>query len=212
MQTIQRHLRSENIRSSIELMFFKPKNIIHVGGSILDLSAEEMLAGKSIQKLNLKADNPRWETMSVHLPKVTAHAGVAAFGNKIFISGGRNSSASYLLCGDTKTIVYNTAFMLTLHNDKLETLQSMGDSRSHHGFVTFEGTLWAIGGSNGIHSLDTVESFDPTTRRWNKRPRLLQERSGSAVVVYENKIWVIGGRNTNGNILSSVEIYDPKEK
>ena len=60
IRTIQRHIRSCNIRSTIEHMMFRPKNIVHVGGSILDLSMEEMLAGKSIHKLDLTEEKPKW--------------------------------------------------------------------------------------------------------------------------------------------------------
>ena len=143
---------------------------------------------------------------------MTAHAGVATFGNKVYISGGRDSSGSYLLSWDAKTIVYNSAYMLTLYDDQIHTLPPMGSPRSHHGFVTYRGALWAIGGTDGVSSLDTVESFDPIKKKWFKRPNLQQERSGSAVTVHDNTIWVIGGRNSNNDILSSVEVYDQKEK
>lgn len=125
-----------------------------------------MTAGKSIHKLDLSKDNPKWVTISTLLPKLTAHAGISALGNKIYISGGRDSSGSYLFSWETKTIVYNDAYMLTLYDDKLTNLPSMGESRSHHGFVTFRGCLWAIGGSNGVRSLDSVESFDPIEMKW----------------------------------------------
>lgn len=39
-----------------------------------------------------------------------------------------------------------------------------------------------------------------------------QERSGAAVAVHRNQIWVLGGRNSAGDILSSVEIYEPRER
>ena len=97
---------------------------------------------------------------------------MTSFGNKVYIAGGRNSCGSYLLSWDAKAIVYNSTYMLTLHDDKIQTLPSMGSARSHHGFVAFKGSLWAIGGSDGTQALDTVESFDPMKKQWFKRPSL----------------------------------------
>lgn len=36
-------------------MMYKPRYVVHMGGCVLDLSMEELLAGKSINKLDLKA-------------------------------------------------------------------------------------------------------------------------------------------------------------
>lgn len=63
-----------------------------MGGCILDLSMEELLAGRSINKLDLKPNPAQWAKLSVSLPVTMAHMGVAVFGNKVFISGGRNST------------------------------------------------------------------------------------------------------------------------
>lgn len=65
-----------------------------------------------------------------------------------------------------------------------------------------------MGGTDGINALTTVESLCPITFIWRKRHHLQHERAGAAVVVHNDLLWAIGGRNSTGDILSSVEVYD----
>ena len=57
--------------------------------------------------------------------------------------------------------MYNTLFLFQLDEERLKALPRMKHGRSHHGFVTFRASLWAIGGSNGKETLNAVESYDP---------------------------------------------------
>lgn len=102
-----------------------------------------------------------------------AHMGVAVFGNKVFVTGGRDSSSQYLFGWDDDTTVYNKAYMFTAHDNAIKELSPMHSSRSHHGFVSYGGDLWAVGGTDGKKALDSVESLDPTTFKWKKRPHLI---------------------------------------
>lgn len=88
----------------------------------------------------------------------------------------------------------------------------MSTCRSHHGFVSYRGSIWAVGGTDGKKALDSVESLDPTTFKWKRRHHLLHERAGASVCVHKDAIWVIGGRCSDGEILSSVEVYDGDSK
>lgn len=56
--------------------------------------------------------------------------------------------------------------------------------RSHHGFVTHLGLLWAIAGSDGNAPINTTESFDPIIKEWNKQASLQEARSCAMTASY----------------------------
>lgn len=54
----------------------------------------------------------------------------------------------------------------------------MGPSRGWHGLVSSNGFLFAIGGSDGLSKLNTVEKFDPKTDGWIKANPMVLHRKG----------------------------------
>lgn len=53
------------MRKTITRIKKKPRYIIHLGGSALDLTMEELVAGRKISKVDLKPDPVEWSTMPV---------------------------------------------------------------------------------------------------------------------------------------------------
>lgn len=84
--------------------------------------------------------------------------------------------------------------------------------RSHHGFVSHLGKLWAVAGSDGKAPMNTTESFDPITKVWEKGYSLREARSCCMTVSHRGEIWVLGGRNGTGRLLRSVEMFDRSKK
>lgn len=58
-------MKSLVVRKTITRIKKKPRYIIHLGGSVLELTVEELAAGKKISKVDLKPDPVEWSTMPV---------------------------------------------------------------------------------------------------------------------------------------------------
>ena len=66
-----------------------------------------------------------------------------------------------------------------------------------------------LGGFDGSQYLNTVETFDPVTRRWHRVASMLQVRRYHALAVLDNQLFAVGGYDGT-SVLDSVEAYDPR--
>lgn len=65
--------------------------MLQIGGVGLNLLKENIVnVGKSIEVVDLKSKSGSKRTFKIQLPHSTIFMGIAAFGNKVYISGGRN--------------------------------------------------------------------------------------------------------------------------
>lgn len=69
--------------------------------------------------------------------------------------------------------------------------------------------MYAIGGHDGIHSLCTVEMYDPETDSWTAGPPLTCCRANVGVSVVGNRLFAVGGFNGK-TFLNTVEYLDYK--
>ena len=91
-------------------------------------------------------------------------------------------------------------------------LSGMPTGRWGLSVVEYEGTLFAIGGSQSSSSrLSTVEQYDPSTDTWTPRADMPTARKNAAAAVVDGKIYVFGGSQAHmlGNIKTTTEAYDP---
>jgi N-acetylneuraminic acid mutarotase len=66
--------------------------------------------------------------------------------------------------------------------------------------------LYAIGGSNGLDCLASVDVFNLTTLSWSEMPsRMTCPRSLTAVTIFDNNLIIIGGINSSHKVQASVE-------
>ncbi|XP_077286094.1 kelch-like protein 12 [Arctopsyche grandis] len=70
--------------------------------------------------------------------------------------------------------------------------------------------LYAIGGHDDTHFVNSVEKCHPVTRTWSNVSPMTANRGCFAVAVIDKKIFAIGGKN-DGEILNSVEVYSVKD-
>jgi hypothetical protein len=68
--------------------------------------------------------------------------------------------------------------------------------------------LYAIGGSDGVNTLATVEAYDPTSNTWTPKTPMLTPRYGLGVGVVNGQIYAVGGFIAPDQS-SPVEAYDP---
>lgn len=72
-----------------------------------------------------------------------------------------------------------------------------------------EGFLYAIGGNDGVSSLDKCERYDPYLNKWSAVAAMHKRRAGAGCSVLDGYIYVVGGFD-DCSPLDSVERFDPK--
>uniref|UniRef100_A0A182UE47 Uncharacterized protein n=1 Tax=Anopheles melas TaxID=34690 RepID=A0A182UE47_9DIPT len=75
------------------------------------------------------------------------------------------------------------------------------------GLAEYNGKLYAVGGSDGSHSLNTTECYDEESKCWIAGPNLTSPRSNVSVAVVQNRLYAIGGFSGK-TFLSTVEYLD----
>jgi len=93
-----------------------------------------------------------------------------------------------------------------------EWLKLRGDerhSRAYHGLVEVNGSLYCVGGFNGMERLSTLLCLDKKTLKWNEMSPMYEKRCYVSVVALQGYIYAIGGHDGTSR-LKTVERYDPK--
>lgn len=83
----------------------------------------------------------------------------------------------------------------------------MYNHRNSLSLVLYGGYLFALGGSNGIMRLNSVEKYDFNTGNWSLAKPMRCSRSTFSACILEDKLYVVGGHNHHTQ-LKSVEYYD----
>ncbi|KAH7938784.1 hypothetical protein HPB52_000319 [Rhipicephalus sanguineus] len=95
--------------------------------------------------------------------------------------------------------------------------QPLPEPRNYHAVVYYDGCIYVLGGYNPVDASKggqaraqrSVFRFHVREKRWDQAADMLDARaSHGATVVYE-KIMVVGGKDDKGEILNSVELYNP---
>jgi len=135
----------------------------------------------------------KWETRrSVSTPR--NHAAAGAVGGKIYVIGGRLASANVANFVASPTDVveeYDPAM------DRWRGMNKMPTARSGHGWATYQGRIYVVGGEHRDSHMDAVfrdvEAFDPATNEWFRLPPMPTARHGVNVALLGNRLHVIGG-------------------
>jgi len=96
--------------------------------------------------------------------------------------------------------------------DKWTKKANMSEFRHSLFSCAVDGKIYSIGGL-GFNVLSTLEAYDPIIDTWTKKANMPTARchiSGAGCVI-DGKIYVIGGSRWDWNVLSTVEVYNPKE-
>jgi len=84
----------------------------------------------------------------------------------------------------------------------------MPNNRYSSCLIAAQGSLYAIGGSNGFLRVDTVDRYDPLLDRWFQDvPSMQTARAQHGCAIYKGMLYVAGGDRTY-DLLSSSERYD----
>jgi len=73
------------------------------------------------------------------------------------------------------------------------------------------GWLYAVGGSDGQHHLDSVERYEAVEDVWHPVAPMRTARRNCGVGVLHGQLYAVGGRNEHKQVMDNIERYDSKE-
>ena len=141
------------------------------------------------------------------LPVALASGGLVLVGRNLHHFGGNNASRQDVA----------VHYVLNLDNPAAGWVakRSMPTARSHMGYVTLGGSIYAIGGQKGndetLVAQSVVEAYDPATDTWTTKkpmPKGVNHISGSTFVM-GGRILTLGGQTGHGSAIADVYAYDP---
>jgi N-acetylneuraminic acid mutarotase len=141
------------------------------------------------------------------LPAARAGGGAAVINHTLFYFSGDDGSRN-----DAATM---WSIDLTSANPTWGQLADIPDARSHMGYVTMDGKIYAMGGQHGndegLTTVTTVNVYDPVTNMWATLAALPVAVShiASAGVVLDGRIIIAGGETAHEQASNRVTIYDP---
>jgi influenza virus NS1A-binding protein len=71
------------------------------------------------------------------------------------------------------------------------------------------GKLYAVGGSDGSHSLCSTEIYDPQEKTWTPGPNMTTARANVGVAVIGSRLYAVGGFS---GMVWSLKYYEGKSK
>jgi hypothetical protein len=138
------------------------------------------------------------------MPTARGGGGKAVIDGKIYVAGGRPPGGSAFEVYDPAT-------------DKWEKLPDLPTQRNHLAMVALNGKIVVAGGRTGpgamAERVDSVEIYDPTTRRWTKGAPLPAPRGGVTGAAHAGCMFVFGGEGERTHVLGLTPDtygYDPR--
>jgi hypothetical protein len=126
----------------------------------------------------------------------------ASLGSNVFVTGGYMQGLDSPVRSDTvlQNLTTGKWFSLT---------SSFSEARYSHATVASGGKLFVLGGETVSDFLRSVESYDPSTSQWTRRPPLLRPRRHACAAELDGRIYVTGGDVGGTTYMDSVEVYQP---
>lgn len=139
----------------------------------------------------------RWSRLP-DAPRARDHFQAAVIGGKLYVAGGRRSSAAtqnvfQQLVAEVDVFDFATGRWSTL-DAPLPTL------RAGHSVIAVNDRLIVAGGESMAQTIAhaEVEALDPATGRWESLPALARGRHGSGLVWYQNSLYTAAGSGNRG--------------
>jgi len=142
-----------------------------------------------------------WKTLSCLPFAVSKHGLVANGTNCMFLAGGEfpDGSASRSLWK------FDPCY------ESWQELAPMNVPRSELGLALLDGSVYAVGGWEGSHRLDSVERFNQSSNSWSMIASLKMAVTSPAVVSLDGLLYVTGGAVLeDGDGIDLVQCFDPK--
>ncbi|PWJ59641.1 N-acetylneuraminic acid mutarotase [Dyadobacter jejuensis] len=140
-----------------------------------------------------------WTKLS-DAPRPRDHVQVALLNNKLYVAGGRLSSAK---TKDTFTLTVKEVDVYDFDKGTWSTLaeeNNIPTPRAGCTAVAYKNKILVIGGESGAQTQAhaEVEAFNPKTNQWEKLPSLHQGRHGTQAVFLNKKVYISAGSANRG--------------
>lgn len=156
--------------------------------------------------------NKSW-TKLPDAPRPRDHFQSAIMDNKLFVAGGRNTSAK---TEQTMELTIPEVDVFDFSANQWYSLENpLPTERAGTTSVVIGNQLFVIGGESGsqVPGHDEVEVWNAATNRWEKVPSLIQGRHGTQADVFQGKIYIAAGSGNRGGgpELTSLETIQVKK-
>lgn len=148
----------------------------------------------------------KWESMPSMQKKREGHS-AAVLGGKLYVCGGLNDEFAQDCSGEES--VHGPVECYDPGTGSWTQMSRMLSRRFHHASCAFQGRLIVSGGispdkAGGEGLLNSVESFQPSERRWTHMPSMLQERARHLMTSSSEFLFAYGGAQA-----PTMECFDP---
>lgn len=132
-------------------------------------------------------------------PRTRDHISAAIANDKLYLAGGRNSTARINKVLETTIAEVDVYDFKTGRWQTLPASGNIPTQRAGATAVTQGGKVWIIGGETvQLLAHNEAETLDPKTNRWTSGPRLKQGRHGTQAVVHNGQIYIVAGSANHG--------------
>ncbi|WP_445438740.1 Kelch repeat-containing protein [Dyadobacter arcticus] len=140
-----------------------------------------------------------WKTLT-DAPRPRDHVQVAVLNNKLYLAGGRLSTARINQVLNTVIKEVDVYDFKTGKWSTLEPANNLPTLRAGNTTVVFDNKLLIIGGESDSHveAHNEVDAFNPRTQKWEKLPSLHQGRHGTQAVSLNKKVYIAAGSANRG--------------
>ena len=154
----------------------------------------------------------RWKTLP-DAPHVRDHVQAVVLDNKVYIAGGRRSTARTNHVLDLTEPTVDVFDFKTMTWTTLPEALNLPTQRAGTCSVVWDKKVLVIGGESPSQeeAHNQVEAFNPKTMRWEKFPALQKGRHGTGLALFKGKIYMASGAGNRGGgpALSSLEVLNP---
>ena len=141
----------------------------------------------------------KWETLA-DAPRPRDHIQVAVIDDKLYVAGGRLSSAKTNQMLNTNIKEVDVYDFKAKKWTTLDASNNIPTLRGGSASVAFEKYILVIGGESDAHveAHNEVEAFNTKLQKWEKFPHLNMGRHGTGAVVLNKKVYIASGAGNRG--------------
>ena len=153
----------------------------------------------------------QWKTLT-DAPRPRDHVQVAVLDNKLYVAGGRLSTARINQVLNTVIKEVDVYDFKTGKWSTMDASNNLPTLRAGNTTVVYNNKILIIGGESDAHveAHNEVEAFDPQKQKWEKLPNMHQGRHGTQAVSLNKKVYIAAGSANRGGgpELNEMEILE----
>jgi len=152
-----------------------------------------------------------WKQLA-EAPRPRDHVQVAVVDNKLYVAGGRLSTARINQVLNTTIAEVDVYDFKTGKWSTLDAANNIPTKRAGNTAVAFGKKILIIGGESEAHveAHNEVEAFNTQTQKWEKFPSMQQGRHGTQAVFLHKKVYIAAGSANRGGgpELNAMEVLE----